>query len=331
MIIRRKQTANYTALPNIVLTDERISIDARWCLAYLLSKPDNWQVQATNIQEVGGIGRDKAYRLIRELIEAGWIKRSAMRLEDGTFGGYEYVVTDTLSDDAPPSSNDPFPEKPETDKPKSENKHLNKDGKKTSTERVTNTEDYILPGFDLEAEFKEFWAAYPKRPGNPKHKAFVQYVNARKTLRVSKEVILGGVKGYARLCEGKDAQYIKWAVHWLKDRRWQDDYGIAPEHEIDDVNLTELVKLYPGHVGVYPDVQAAVKSQLRIGATLDQICEAAKKYAQYLKELRYDGREIAPPMIETWLKFKWREMDAYEFARVGPDRRLTVRPKRKAK
>jgi ABC-type oligopeptide transport system ATPase subunit len=185
-----------------------------------------------------------------------------------------------------------------------------------------------------DAEFDEFWAAYPKRAphSNPKHPAKLKYVNARQRLLVPHEVIVNAAKAYAASVAGKNPEHIAQAQTWLNQRRWEEDCTPAADQaDMDDVNLTELVKLYPGHVGVYPDVQAAVKSQLRIGATLDQICEAAKKYAQYLKELRYDGREIAPPMIETWLKFKWREMDAYEFARVGPDRRLTVRPKRKAK
>ena len=209
--------------------------------------------------------------------------------------------------------------------------------RQTNTETTSKTTPDIK-SISFDAEFEEFWAAYPKRPNNPRKKAMAAYRKARKN--VSQKQLLTAVGLYAAYMAGENPKFVAMASTWLNEERWNCDYeksaeviqsykDIRSSADMDDVNLTELVKLYPGHVGLYPEVQAAVKSQLRTGATLDQICEAAKKYAQYLKELRYDGREIAAPMIETWLKFKWREMDAYEFARVGPDRRLTVRPKRK--
>ena len=115
MIIRRQLTANYTAVPNEVFTNQSLSICARWLIGYLLTKPDHWVVRVADIQNVGGIGRDKAYALLKELIEVGYIVKHESR-EAGTYHEVEYIVMDspeTTSD----VSLSPIPEKPYPVKP----------------------------------------------------------------------------------------------------------------------------------------------------------------------------------------------------------------------
>lgn len=195
----------------------------------------------------------------------------------------------------------------------------------------------ILAGSDFEAEFSEFWAAYPKRLGNPKHKAFVEYVNARKSLKVSKEEILQAAKGYAVLCRGKNNEYIKWAMYWLKERRWLDDYTLdggancpEPQMEAAEKWLDEIVAVYPGHVGDRAEAAKLIAVELSKGVQGKDLWDAARKYTLFCKGPPYEDRKITPAMLETWLKFKWREMDGYEFCTVGPDRIRTVRPKKAA-
>ena len=330
MIIRRHITSNFTVIPNEAILDTRLSISARWLLAYLLSRQNDWKVQVGDIQKKGGIGREKAYRLIKELIAVGWVRKDFSRGEGGQWGGIDYVVMD--QPEVEETSVPPCAENPYTVKPHTENHHLTKNLKKPRTEKVTNTEDNILEGSDLEAEFAEFWAAYPKRPGNPKHKAFVQYVNARKDLKVSKEEILQSVKGYAILCEGKDPQFIKWAMYWLKERRWQDDYTLdgganrqKPQMEAAEKWLDEIVAAYPGHVGDRAEAVRLIAVELSKGVQGKDLWDAARKYTLFCKGPPYEDRKIAPAMLENWLKFKWREMDGYEFCKVGPDQIRTVR------
>lgn len=335
MIIRRKQTANYTELPNIVLTDERISIEARWCLAYLLSKPDNWQVQTANIQNVGNVGKDKAHRLIRELIEAGWISRSAVRSDNGTFDGYEYVVTDSPSNIPSPCPEAPKPENPVPDNPKPVNKSLNKDGKRKSTEKVQNTQKDISSVLLFEEDFAEFWAAYPKRTphANPKHTAHLLYIKTRNDLKVSHETLVNSAKDYALTMAGKDPQHVAQAQTWLRQRRWQDDYSLdggtnRQEPSASDADLDKLAVNYSGRIGERNAAKKLLAAEMAKGTTLDALCEAAKKYSLYCKGPPYEDRRTTPAMLETWLRFKWREMDAYEFCKVGPDQIRTVRPKK---
>ena len=113
MIIRRQLTANYTAIPNNVVTDQRMSIEARWLLTYLLTKPHNWVVRITDIRNSGGIGRDKAYALLKELCEIGYIKKVESREEGGTYTNVEYIVSDSTKTTFD-GQNQPFPDLPDT-------------------------------------------------------------------------------------------------------------------------------------------------------------------------------------------------------------------------
>lgn len=99
MIIRKRRTNNYSIIPNEALTDARLSIGARWCLAYLLSKPDHWQVQPGEISKAACVSREKGQQLVRELIDAGWIIREEVRDELGRRNGYHYVVLDEATRD----------------------------------------------------------------------------------------------------------------------------------------------------------------------------------------------------------------------------------------
>lgn len=331
MIFKKYLQNKFTAISNEICTNTSLSTDARWCLWYLLTKPKDWEVRINDIRQVSGWGRDKVKSAINELIAAKYVVKRQERDGEGQFAINVYDVHEF------PLTENPLPENPSTVDPVTANKSHTKDLKKPRTEKITNTEDNILEGSDLEAEFAEFWAAYPKRPGNPKHKAFVQYVNARKDLKVSKEEILQSVKGYAILCEGKDPQFIKWAMYWLKERRWQDDYTLdggtnrpKPQMEAAEKWLDEIVAAYPGHVGDRAEAVRLIAVELSKGVQGKDLWDAARKYTLFCKGPPYEDRKIAPAMLENWLKFKWREMDGYEFCTVGPDRIRTVRPKKVA-
>ncbi|NTG26160.1 helix-turn-helix domain-containing protein [Agrobacterium rhizogenes] len=92
-IRRGARNARYTAVPNIIFEDDRLSMEARWLLGYLLSKPDNWIVVIGDIIKKGKCGRDKARKMIAELVEFGYAEREQSR-EDGKFGASNMVIFD---------------------------------------------------------------------------------------------------------------------------------------------------------------------------------------------------------------------------------------------
>lgn len=191
----------------------------------------------------------------------------------------------------------------------------------------------------LDAAFEEFWAAYPKRAphANPKHPAKLLYIKARKELNVSHETIVNAAKSYAATMAGKDSQLVAQAQTWLRQRRWEDDHqlpeeAVSPNPEMGAGGkwLDEIVAVYPGHVGDRREAAKLITVELSKGVQGKDLWDAARKYKLFCKGPPYEDRKITPAMLETWLKFKWREMDGYEFCTVGPDRIRTVRPKKVA-
>ncbi len=121
--------------------DDNLSWAARGVLAYLLSKPDDWCVQAHDLQQK--CGRDKVYSILDELIATGYITRD--HIQDPVtkqFTGWDYYVHETpVNPDPSPAKPDmaPNPEKPDTAKPTLANPDSTE-----YREEVQNT-DHTLP------------------------------------------------------------------------------------------------------------------------------------------------------------------------------------------
>lgn len=333
MIIRRQITSNFTIIPNEAILDARLSAAARWLLVYLLSRPNDWQVQVGDIQKKGGIGREKAYSLIKELIAVGWVRKDISRENGGQWGGVEYLVMDQPDQENLDAT--PFPEKPYTVEPLPAKQHLTKNLKGPSTEKKINTKTVI----SYDEDFAEFWAAYPKRPNNSKAAAKVKYILARKR-GVSHETIMAGLKEYAAMrnaavANGDNPHFTKMAETWLNKAGWENDYSVPEGYQVtvqpsvpmaSDEDLDAVIRFFPGHVGKREEAKRLLAAEMTGGIGLHDICLAAEKYKLFCKGPPYEDRKTTPSMLEPWLKFKWREMNGYEFCRVGADRIRTVRP-----
>ncbi|RUW81529.1 helix-turn-helix domain-containing protein [Mesorhizobium sp. M2A.F.Ca.ET.067.02.1.1] len=117
-IITRKRADQYAIIPNAVASDDRLTFEERGVLVYLLAKPHDWNVSVKNLQNQGGIGRDKVYRILQKLEEVGYLKREQTKSSDGRFGAYNYTVHD---DAVPESLPLPRPENQEAGAPRPEN------------------------------------------------------------------------------------------------------------------------------------------------------------------------------------------------------------------
>src|SRR5438094_2208577 len=99
MIIRPVCSREFVSLPNVILNDERLSIEARGMIAYLLSKPPRWQIKTASLARALSkkdhpLGRTKLTRMLQEAIAAGYLARSSEqeRKANGDFGSYIYVI-----------------------------------------------------------------------------------------------------------------------------------------------------------------------------------------------------------------------------------------------
>lgn len=165
-VVTRQRSERFAIIPNAVAEDSRLSFEARGVLCYLLAKPHNWQVQIQDIQKAGDIGRDKVYRILKELKDAGYIKVVVKRDEQARILSHDYVVYDDAVPDQLPFPEKPevaelLPEKPDTAKPDT----ANTDGLiRTDSKTKTHQGAQARGGRD----FDILWSDWPEkdRPAN---------------------------------------------------------------------------------------------------------------------------------------------------------------------
>ena len=144
-ILKKKKRNNYTTLDNRLLQDSTLSFEARGLASSLLSRPDNWDINISAICKEGGIGREKANRIITELIKAGYMYRSQSRTS-GKFGKNvlfisdekDYLLTEVIEkEQLPPQSEKPYTVKPQTVNPQQQKKDFNKEKNITKSTTIS--------------------------------------------------------------------------------------------------------------------------------------------------------------------------------------------------
>lgn len=222
-IYRTKSTVNFTHLKNEVLQDSNLSLEALGLLVYLLSMPEDWVVQHSQIQKHFNIGRDKRKRVMKELEEAGYLVRKQPRDEAGLFENYDYSVFDD------PQS--PATENPSTDNRSTDNQHITKD---LLDKELKNTNGHSEEMTEKPDPFDDWWQHYPRK---------VAKGNARKPFKAALkktdiETLMNAVKAFAKQMKGKNPEYVAHASTWLNGERWLDYKSIQkPE---DDSNKTVI-------------------------------------------------------------------------------------------
>jgi hypothetical protein len=123
-IIRVTKQKNFSIISNVALNDENLSLKAKGLWAYLLSKPDDWQIRVSHLVKTCKDGRDSIYSTLRELKECGYVEMIEHKDEQGKFTSYEYLVNEepkALINHADlaekPNTEKPNTEKPNTEKP----------------------------------------------------------------------------------------------------------------------------------------------------------------------------------------------------------------------
>jgi hypothetical protein len=195
----------YTQVPNSWLRDPRISLGAKGLIAQLMSHTQGWTVTIQGLAKQNGCGKDRIRTYIRELVEAGYLLRSAGQRhnEKGYLAGYDYLTQD------PPSSGYPTKAQPTKVQPTKENPALKKTIEKNTIEKKT---------IEIE-DFDKFWKIYPSRLGKGEARvAFVKAVN-----KVGLESVMNGVRRLAEDPNLPPRQYIPRPATWLNQERWDDD------------------------------------------------------------------------------------------------------------
>ncbi len=130
-IIRAHHRTRYLVIDQRTVDDGRLSWAARGMLAYLLSRPDTWQVRVTDLQRRGHLGRDGTYKLINELCSAGYMEFRRTRDHRGRMRGGSYIVREI--------PNPPYPELSDADAPELAAPHT------VDPDALSTTEVNLLP------------------------------------------------------------------------------------------------------------------------------------------------------------------------------------------
>ena len=83
--VRVKKKEKYTTLENALTQNSDLSWAARGMMGYLLSKPNNWETQVSDLIKQSPAGKEHVGTVLRELQRFGYIKREKVRQKDGTF------------------------------------------------------------------------------------------------------------------------------------------------------------------------------------------------------------------------------------------------------
>lgn len=95
IIKREKRDTPFVVFDTTPLNDPNLSWKAKGILAYLLSKPADWQIYIKDLVKRSKDGKDSTSSGILELIEAGYItKEKTKNKENGQFDGWDYTVAD---------------------------------------------------------------------------------------------------------------------------------------------------------------------------------------------------------------------------------------------
>ena len=86
-----KRENPYVQIDKTVLNDTRLSWKAKGLMAFLLSKPDTWEINIKNLIKQAKDGKEAVYSGITELIQFGYLVRTESR-NMGRFAQVVYLI-----------------------------------------------------------------------------------------------------------------------------------------------------------------------------------------------------------------------------------------------
>ena len=228
-INKSKLTEKFSTVPNALIQNFIVSLEARGLLVYLLSLPPDWKLNIKDLSKKNNLGENKIRKLVNELIECKYIIRVQDRVKNGTFKSFDYFIYDTpQTQQIRPVDDLPQVDIPQVDIPLVDirdtykvNKVQNKHNKK---ETYTDA-------------FEEFWKVCKRKQG--KDRTFKKYQEIIKT--VDSAILIKKMKQYNEEKEEckTEIQYYKNPYTWLHQKGWEDEYIAEKDEEPTEDKILE--------------------------------------------------------------------------------------------
>jgi hypothetical protein len=239
---KKRKKNGFTQISNSMLEDDRLSWRAKGILAYMLSRPNNWKINKTDLYRKATEGRDALDKALGELKETGYLHIYRNILENGKFDGWiwEYddepftpdILKNRITEKQQEivenvvisrSTENPYYGFPEVRNFSTyNNTDLNNTNNNNNKEKEIKTNKITTS--QLKEEFEIIWGLYPRKIG--RKKAFDSFQKARKIKKIPYETIENGLYRYIRYLEQQetDEQYIMHGSTWFNQEKWQDEY-----------------------------------------------------------------------------------------------------------
>jgi hypothetical protein len=124
MAFRNKPRRDFSIIRNAAMRNATLSLKAKGLLAQMLTFPDDWEYHLSHLETLNTDGRDSLRAAMRELVDAGYVRRSQTRTTDGKVEGVTYEVTDEITADGKAGAGKPVAGKPGAGKPAAKNTYL---------------------------------------------------------------------------------------------------------------------------------------------------------------------------------------------------------------
>ncbi len=92
MKITKSFDVGFTAVPNEIFSDKRVSPECLGLYAYFLNKPDGWDFSLNGIMSQMNVGRNKLIRIIDELCSLGYLEKHKRTDSKGRILPNEYII-----------------------------------------------------------------------------------------------------------------------------------------------------------------------------------------------------------------------------------------------
>ena len=104
----------YVMINKLLINNPRLSLKAKGLMAYLLSKPDKWQVREKDLVKSSTDGKASIRSALRELQSKGYITKSQARTTKGTYKPVVYDIFEYPQTNQVKSITSPVDRKPVT-------------------------------------------------------------------------------------------------------------------------------------------------------------------------------------------------------------------------
>lgn len=218
-INKSKLTEKFSTVPNALIQNFVVSLEARGLLVYLLSLPPDWKLNIKDLSKKNNLGENKIRKLVNELIETKYIVRVQDRVKNGTFKSFDYFIYDT------PQTQQirPVDDLPQVDIPQVDNPlvDIGDTYKENNIQSKHNTKETYTDAFE------EFWKVCKRKQG--KDRTYKKYQEIIKT--VDSAILIKKMKQYNEEKEEckTEIQYYKNPYTWLHQKGWEDEYIITEE------------------------------------------------------------------------------------------------------